>query len=85
MPHVVVKMKAGRTEEMKRLLAERLTEAIVGALGCEEQAVSIAVVDVPPERWSADVYEPEIAGKLDTLYKKPGYWSGAKRSCKMNA
>jgi len=72
MPHVVVKMKAGRTEEMKRRLAEQLTQAVVSALGCEERVVSVDVIDVAPERWSADVYETEISPRLDRLYKKPG-------------
>jgi 4-oxalocrotonate tautomerase len=73
MPHVVVKMKAGRTEEMKRRLADNLAQVVVSTLGCDEKVVSIAIVDVAPERWTAEVHEPEIASKLDTLYKKPGH------------
>jgi len=73
MPHIVVKMKAGRTEEMKQKLAASLTAAMTSALGVPDSAVSIAILDVAPERWNAEVYEPEIRAKMDTLYRKPGY------------
>ena len=30
-------------------------------------------VDVEPSVWTANVYEPDIVAKADTIYKKPGY------------
>jgi 4-oxalocrotonate tautomerase len=73
MPHVVVKMHTGRSEEQKRQLADEVTRAVISALGCAEDSVSVAIEDVQPADWQARVYKPEILGKQETVYKKPGY------------
>ncbi|MFB2549966.1 tautomerase family protein [Ensifer soli] len=73
MPHVVVKMIEGRSEAMKADLTERLTAALTGALGVGEETVSVAIEDVPAERWDEDVFLPDIRGRKQTLYRKPGY------------
>jgi 4-oxalocrotonate tautomerase len=73
MPHVVVKMHSGRSEEQKQQLSNEITRAVMAVLGSKEAAVSVAIEDVEPGRWMAEVYEPEIAGKKHTLYKQPGY------------
>lgn len=75
MPHVVIKMFPGRTDEQKKKLAENVTKAVMDAVGCEEKAISIAVEEIPKEEWDERIYQPEIAGKADTLLKKPGYGS----------
>lgn len=72
MPHVVVKMKEGRSEEQKRRTAELVTKAIMDGVGCDESKVSVAIVDIPSDDWVSTVYRTEIEPKLDTLYKKPG-------------
>lgn len=77
MPHVVVKMKAGRTEEMKQRLADQIAKDVVQILGTKETSVSVAIEDVPPDEWTSRVYDAEIAPALNSLYKKPGYGSAA--------
>ena len=73
MPHIVVKMLAGRSEQLKAEVAEELTAALVRSLGCERDSVSVAIEDVAGSAWTEAVYKPEIVGKWDTVYKKPGY------------
>ncbi len=73
MPHVVVKMKEGRSEEQKQQLTELVTKAIMDGIGCKESSVSVAIVDIPSDDWTAAVYRTEIEPQMDTLYKKPGY------------
>lgn len=73
MPHVIVKLYPGRSEEQKTRLAERIVEAVVTTAGCAEKSVSVAIQEVPAEEWTERVYEPDIAGDWDRLYKKPGY------------
>lgn len=73
MPHVVVKMLAGRTEEQKERLAREITKALKDALGSEDKSVSIAIEDVLREEWTEKVYKPEILPNMERLYKKPGY------------
>jgi 4-oxalocrotonate tautomerase len=73
MPHVIIKMYAGRTEEQKKKLVKTITDSIVKIVDADEKYVSIAVEDVSPEDWAEKVYRPDILEKQNTLYKKPGY------------
>jgi 4-oxalocrotonate tautomerase len=73
MPHVVVKMWAGKSEAQKAALAQALVEALKATVGSSDSSISIAIEDVEPEAWMKQVYQPEIAPRMDSLYKKPGY------------
>ncbi len=73
MPHVIVKMYSGRSEEMKRNMADEITKAITKSLNLDESTVSIAVEEVEPDKWNEAVYKPDIIDKEHMLYKKPGY------------
>ncbi|MGM9487873.1 tautomerase family protein [Ideonella sp. YS5] len=77
MPHVVVKMWAGKTEAQKQALAQAMVEALKAAVGSSDSSISVAIEDVAPEQWMQQVYEPEIAPRLESLYKKPGYGPAA--------
>lgn len=71
MPHIVVKMYAGRPDEKKELLAKELKNKTVEVLGCSADFVSVAVEDFTPEEWKT-VFQNEIEGN-DTVLIKPGY------------
>jgi 4-oxalocrotonate tautomerase len=73
MPHVVVKLYPGRSEEQKSRLAEQIVRDLTTILKCGEDAVSVAIEDIKADDWAEKVYKPEIQNKWDTLYKKPGY------------
>jgi 4-oxalocrotonate tautomerase len=73
MPHVIIKMHPGRTEEQKICLAETITKDVMEILLCEEKTVSVAIEEVSPTDWVEKVYRPDILGDEDRLYKKPGY------------
>jgi 4-oxalocrotonate tautomerase len=73
MPHVIVKLQSGRSEQQKAKIAEDVTKAVMASAACAEQAVSVSIEDVEPEDWVETVYKPDIMQKPDTLYKKPGY------------
>ena len=73
MPHVVVKIATGRTEEQKKRLAEAITRDLIDIAGASDDAVSVAIEETPMKDWAEKVYRPEIAPVLDKLYKKPGY------------
>ena len=73
MPHVNVRMYAGRSEAQKAQLAEAMGKVLMQVLGSSERSISVAIEDVAPDEWMGEVYEPEISGKADRLYKKPGY------------
>ena len=73
MPHVIVKMYAGRSDAQKAALAEAVTQAVMRANGCGADAVSVGIEDVAPSDWVGRVYEPDIVAKPDTIFKTPGY------------
>jgi 4-oxalocrotonate tautomerase len=45
MPHVVVKLVAGRSEELKRWLAEQIVKDVTTILKVGEESVSVAIPD----------------------------------------
>ena len=73
MPHVIVKMFAGRDDAEKQRLADEVTRAVISALGSSEKSVSVAIEDVAPDQWTEKVYTPDIEAKPSTIFKKPGY------------
>jgi len=73
MPHVVVKLVSGRSDDQKARLAAAIERALIDHAGAVEATISIAIEDVPKEAWMACVYEPEIRPALDRLHKRPGY------------
>jgi 4-oxalocrotonate tautomerase len=73
MPHVVVKLYSGRSEQQKARIAEEVTKAIMASTQNAEASISVSIEDVEPNDWTEKVYKPDIVGKPDTLYKKPGY------------
>ena len=73
MPHVNVKHYPGRSDEDKAELARAIAKNVTTILKCGDESVSVAIEDVPPGDWVVKVFKPEIAGKTDKLFKKPGY------------
>ena len=72
-PHVIIKMYPGRTEEQKSRLVRAIVGDIVDIAKCEEKSVSVAVQEVDPKDWAEAVYKPDILDNKDTLMIKPGY------------
>jgi 4-oxalocrotonate tautomerase len=73
MPHVIVKLYPGRSEQQKKLLAEEMVKDVVAVAQCEEKSVSVAFEEIEPADWPEKVYKPDILDNRDTLYRKPGY------------
>ena len=73
MPHVIVKLYSGRSEQRKQRLAEEMTKAVITVLKSGEDSISVAVEDVEPNDWAEKVYKPDILGKPASIYKKLGY------------
>jgi 4-oxalocrotonate tautomerase len=73
MPHVLVKLYAGRSDKKKTELAEAITKSIMTVLNQDEDAISVGIEDVRPDEWVEKVFKPDILGKPKTIFKKPGY------------
>jgi 4-oxalocrotonate tautomerase len=73
MPHVILKLATGKTEQQKAKLAEVIVKNVMKILKCSEEPVSLAIEEVEPQDWAEKVYKPEILNGSGKLYKKPGY------------
>jgi 4-oxalocrotonate tautomerase len=73
MPHVIVKLYAGKPEAQKKKLVDEITRAVMRTLHYGEESVSVAMEDIEPREWVEQVYKPDILGKPVAIYKKPGY------------
>ena len=73
MPHVIIKMHPGRTDEQKKKLVAAIVKDITTIAVCEEKSLSITIEEVTPEDWTEKVYKPDIIQREKTLVKKPGY------------
>ena len=73
MPHVIVKLLPGRSEQQKARLADTIVRDVVVIAKCEEKSVSVAFEEIKPEDWAEKVYKPDILDSPEKLYKKPGY------------
>jgi 4-oxalocrotonate tautomerase len=73
MPHVIVKLYPGRSEQQKNDLAQEIVNDVVAIAKCGEESVSVAIEEIKPEDWAEKVYKPDILEKPEKLYRKPGY------------
>jgi 4-oxalocrotonate tautomerase len=73
MPHVIVKLWPGKSDQQKTRLAQAITKDVMNIFSYGEEAVSVAMEEITPADWKAKVYQPDILNKPDELFKKPGY------------
>ncbi len=73
MPHIIVKLYAGSSEEQKTELTKKIIGSVVETTECSTDAVSIAFEEFKPEEWAENVYKKDILNGPGKLYKTPGY------------
>lgn len=73
MPHVIVKLWPGKSEEQKAQLTEAIVRDLTSILHAGDASVSVAFEEINPDDWTEQVFEPDILGKWDKLTKEPGY------------
>ena len=73
MPHVIVKLWPGKSEQQKARLAEEIVKDVMNVLDYGEESVSVAIEEVKSRDWADQVYQPDIVNNWEKLYKKPGY------------
>jgi 4-oxalocrotonate tautomerase len=73
MPHVIVKLWPGRSEQEKKHLADAIVKDVVAYAKCDESSVSVAIEEIKSADWAEKVYKPDILNPRGKLYRKPGY------------
>ncbi len=69
MPHVIVKLYPGRSEEQKIKLADEIVKDVVAIAKCDEKSVSVAFEEIEKEDWAIKVYKPDILEKKTASIK----------------
>ncbi len=59
MPHVIVKLWAGKSERQKARTVEEVTKAVMAGTGYGEESVSVSVEEFEPGEWTEKVYKPD--------------------------
>jgi len=73
MPHVIVKLWPGKSDQQKQRLADKIAKDVMVVLDYGEEAVSVGFEEISSKDWKERVYKRDIKNKWDELYKKPGY------------
>ena len=73
MPHVIVKLWPGKSDQQKAHLADKIAKDVMDVLNYGEESVSVGFEEISSKDWKEKVYEPDIKDKWDKLLKKPGY------------
>jgi 4-oxalocrotonate tautomerase len=73
MPHVIVKLYRGRSDEQKRELALAITETLMSVLGSKQESISVGIEDVESTEWVDRVHRPDVLAKPNTIYEQPGF------------
>jgi 4-oxalocrotonate tautomerase len=73
MPHVIVKLWPGKSDQQKARLADKIAKDVMDVLNYGEESVSVGFEEISSKDWKENVYEPDIKNKWAKLFKKPGY------------
>jgi 4-oxalocrotonate tautomerase len=73
MPHVIVKLWPGKSEQQKTELTKKITNDVMTVLKYGEESVSVSIEEIKPNDWEEKVYKPDIINGPGKMYKKPGY------------
>src|SRR4051812_38438987 len=69
MPHVVVKLWPGKSEQQKQMLANQITNSVMSILNYGEESVSVACEEIAAKDWAEQAYRADIVGNEAKLYK----------------
>jgi 4-oxalocrotonate tautomerase len=69
MPHVIIKLYPGRSEDVKRALATRINQAVIDSLKVPDEVISIAIEEVAKDAWDEQVKKVDIVPKQKSIYK----------------
>jgi 4-oxalocrotonate tautomerase len=70
MPHVIVKLWPGKSEQQKTGLAEAITKSVMDILHYGEESVSVALEEVKSPEWAVKVYNPDVQNTAGEIKRK---------------
>jgi 4-oxalocrotonate tautomerase len=59
MPHVIVKLWPGKSDQQKTRLAENISKDVMDVLNYGEESVSVGFEEIKSQDWKEKVYKPD--------------------------
>lgn len=76
MPHIDIKhFPVDLDNKTKEEFIQSITSIVTNTFQCNQEAISIAIESVDPQKWEEQVYNSEIIRREKWLQKKPEYGS----------
>ena len=66
MPYIAIKAYP-KDEETKKKLVEKINEAVLDIWGCPQEAITISVDSIEPNKWEEMVVKLEIEPQIDKM------------------
>ena len=67
MPFVAIKGYP-KSAEIRARLVERINQALLEVWGCPQEAISISLEEIDPEKWEETVVKKEIEPNAEKMY-----------------
>ena len=64
MPHVIVKLWPGKSDQQKTRLADKIAKDVMDVLNYGEESVSVGFEEIKSQDWKEMVYKPEHSGQV---------------------
>lgn len=64
MPHIDISMLSGRSDELKKKVADAVVDTMVEALGCQKSHLSVAIHDYDISEWNEKVHDKVDKSKV---------------------
>ncbi|MBS0847369.1 tautomerase PptA [Citrobacter sp. JGM124] len=74
MPHVEIKcFPRELTEQQKQAIASEVCDVLKKYLGSKDSSLSVSLQMIEQDLWKSEVWDKQIAPRMEQLLKKPGY------------
>ena len=66
MPYIAIKAYP-KDEEIKKRVADRINQIFLEEWGCKQEAISLSMEEIQPEKWTDEIRNGEIESKKDKM------------------
>ena len=73
MPHVIVKLWPGKSEQQKTRLAGKITKDVMDVLNYGDESVSVAFEEISAQDWGREGVQARHRCQSGAALQKPGY------------
>lgn len=74
MPHIEIKCFPREvTDQQREEIAAGIADVLKKHFGSKDESLSVDLIMVEPEQWKSEVWDRQIAPRMASLIKKPGY------------